>query len=100
MNTNDRGNWTDRPCYYVDARDAGRFVWLAGPFAHQRQAAAAVDIIRHAAIQRDPKAHFYQFGTCRVKSGHRDGTLNTLVGFDDMPHKPRQPVHNPNAYRF
>lgn len=96
----DRGNWTDEPCYYVSVRDGPRHARLAGPFAHQRQAAAAVDCVRAEAEKVDAWSAFYAFGTCLAETGHNDGRLNDRVGFDRMPHQPRQYVKRPDGYGF
>lgn len=95
-----RGNWTDVPCYYVSCVDGERHALLAGPFAHQRQAAAQVEKIRVVGEKLDPWAAFYSFGTCKVATGHRDGGLNEHIDFDNLPHKPKQWVKRPNNYGF
>ena len=96
----DRGNWTDEPCYYVSVVDGGRRAILAGPFCHQRQAAAAVDATSLAAEKVNAMSWFYSWGTCKVATGHQDGGLNNRIGFDSLPHKPRQYVRRPKNYGF
>lgn len=76
-----RGNWTDAPCFYVDAVDGQRFVLLAGPFPDKAQAVAAVDAARTLALDfGDPKAWFYAYGTCLLKNGHKEGRFNKEIG--------------------
>lgn len=95
-----RGNWTDRRCYYVTVRDARRTGFLAGPFAHQRQAAAAVERTKEAAYEVDGYAWFYAYGTAKAPNGHREGTLNDLVDLDRLPHRPREYVARPDGYDY
>lgn len=95
-----RGNWTDKPCYYVSCVDGPRKALLAGPFAHQRQAAACVDRVRAIGEQLDPRAVGYAFGTCKAATGHYEGGLNKQLDFDQIPHRPRQYVRRPDRYGF
>ena len=95
-----RNNWTDRPCYYVSVIDGRRKALLVGPFAHQRQAAFAVDKTRRAAEDIDAKAAFYSFGTAKAATGHREGSLNGAVSFDTMAHRPRQYAPRIGRYGF
>lgn len=66
--------------YYVDARDAGRVAWLAGPFARHADALAWLDPARLLAQKLDPWAAFYAFGTLRAPHGGRLGQLNARLG--------------------
>uniref|UniRef100_A0A6M3IPV8 Uncharacterized protein n=1 Tax=viral metagenome TaxID=1070528 RepID=A0A6M3IPV8_9ZZZZ len=97
-----RGNWTDEACYYVSVidTDTDRRALLAGPFAHQRQAAAAVRVVRQAAECVDARAVWYAYGTCRAPNGHYDGGLNAEIDFERLPHRPRQAVRRPDRYGF
>ena len=74
------GHWTDSPCYYVSARDAGRYSLLAGPYRTHDEALGMVDRCRDVACELDPWAWFYAFGTCRVATGRKDGVLNEKIG--------------------
>ena len=63
--------------YYVSVRDGERFALLLGPFETHREALAMVEPVRVKAVDFNRFAHFYSFGTCRVKSEYRKpGRLN------------------------
>lgn len=71
--------------YYVTVIDGTRWATLLGPFTNDHQAALdMVDAVREKAIELDPKAHFYAFGTCRIEGNDkvpvRAGTLNRFFG--------------------
>ena len=75
-----RGNWTDDPCYYVDALDGKRIALVAGPFRTKEEAAAILDRARTVAYAVDPMSWFYNWGSCRWKNGYREGALNDRLG--------------------
>jgi hypothetical protein len=56
------------PGYYVTVRDAGRVGFLAGPYETQAEAVSRVDAAAERAMEADAWAHFYAFGTSRVKT--------------------------------
>jgi hypothetical protein len=58
---------TIEPGCYVTVRDAGRTGFLAGPYPTRGAAEAKVGEARERAVGADPWAHFYAFGTARVK---------------------------------
>jgi len=95
--------WRENRCYYVSVRDAGRVGLLAGPFRHHRHALAAEPDTRRKANEVNSWSHFYAFGTCKMPNGARAGLLNDLVGYNDRPHGPREPVAStvtePTAFR-
>ena len=71
--------------YYVSVIDGPRWRTLLGPFTDDHQAALdMVEAVRDKAIELDPKAHFYGFGTCRLEGGDkvpiRPGLLNKHFG--------------------
>ena len=70
------GNWTDEPCYYVDAVDGDQCALLAGPFRTHDAALECVDAAKRLAQVRDVKSVFYAFGTCKTPDGHYTGILN------------------------
>lgn len=78
-----------QPCaYYVTATDSGRYVRLLGPFFNDHAGALAmVDQVREVAIDLDPRAHWYAFGTARIPGDDsvpiRYGSLNRHF---DLPH--------------
>jgi hypothetical protein len=51
--------------YFVSAVDGGRHWLLSGPYASHAAALADVDAAKKLAIDNDPRAHFFAFGTCR-----------------------------------
>ncbi len=51
--------------YWVTVIDGQRFMPLAGPFRMHTQALAQVEACRKFIIDRDFRAHFYNFGTAR-----------------------------------
>lgn len=76
-----RGNWTDNPCYYVDAVDGNRLALLAGPFQTLPEAQTLVDKCNKLAQDYgDPRAWFYAYGTCKMPNGHREGLFNSQLG--------------------
>lgn len=56
------------PGYYVTVWDAetDRRASLAGPFEEHEEALRQVEPARTLACLRDPRAHWYYFGTARV----------------------------------
>lgn len=69
--------------YYVSAVDTGRTALLFGPFMNDHAGAlAAVDKVRKAACDVDPRAHWYAFGTVRLydRETYPLGSLNNLLG--------------------
>lgn len=74
--------------YYVSMVDGPRVGLLLGPFRLHRQALRFVRAARQEANRRDPWAVFYGFGTLRLESGARTGSLNAALGI--VPGAPRQ----------
>jgi hypothetical protein len=72
--------------YYVCAVNAGRVAagarvaGGAGPFRRHRGARRWYRRAHDLAIERDPWAWHYQWGTCRVEHGDRPGALNAALG--------------------
>ena len=67
--------------YYVTVQDNGRSGFLAGPFRTHGDALRMVEPTRKAAREVDDRAHWYAFGTARIKTGHeRAGRLNERLG--------------------
>ena len=71
--------------YYVSVIDGPRAGRLLGPFTNDHQAALdMVNKVRDKAIEMDPRAHFYAFGTCRLDGNDkvpiRAGVLNRFFG--------------------
>jgi len=63
--------------YFVSVRDDGRFGLLLGPFNTHKEALDRVDAVRAKAIELNPWAHFYSFGTVRMKPTFKQpGRLN------------------------
>lgn len=56
--------------YYVSAIDGGARMLAVGPFTTHRAALDRVDEVRERAVKRDPRSHFYAFGTCRLPPGY------------------------------
>lgn len=52
--------------FYVTARDAGRTALVAGPYDTHAEAIAKLPEAKAAAIENEPRAHFYSFGTAAV----------------------------------
>lgn len=53
--------------YFVSVRDGTLYALLSGPYPNNHPAAlAAVERCKHLALDIDPKAAFYGFGTCRL----------------------------------
>lgn len=70
------GNWTDSPCYYVDCIDGPKVAMIAGPFKTKEEAKLMLDPARDLGCKVDPKAWFYNWGTCKRVNGYRQGILN------------------------
>ena len=75
-----RGNWTDGPCFYVSIVDGPRFNVVAGPFRTHQSALDTVDRARDIGNDRDPRSVFYGWGTVKMATGHREGSLNQQLG--------------------
>ena len=73
--------------YYVTVTDAGRYLFLAGPYGQHQDALDDVDEVRRIACDRDPKAHWYAFGTARREHDERQitpaGLFNRDLGFPE-----------------
>jgi hypothetical protein len=52
--------------FYVTARDAGRTSLVAGPYDTHAEAIAKLPEAKATAIENEPRAHFYSFGTAAV----------------------------------
>lgn len=67
----------DRPgFYYVSVIDGGRAARLRGPFGTHGEAADAVGAAKEELIARDPRAHFFAYGTCRAEEDLGSGYLD------------------------
>ena len=67
--------------YYVSCINGNRRALLYGPLASHAAALAMVERVRAVAVEVDPYAHFYAFGTARADVDYtRPGVLNELVG--------------------
>lgn len=53
--------------FYVTARDAGRTSLVAGPYDTHAEAIAKLPTAKALAIESEPRAHFYSFGTAAVR---------------------------------
>jgi hypothetical protein len=73
-------HWTEYPCFYASVVSGSRYLLAAGPYKTHPEALAAVDPVRRAAEQVDPRAAFYAFGTLKNGHGNRDGILNEQIG--------------------
>jgi len=63
--------------YYVSVTDGPQFAVLLGPFEKHKDALDRVEDVRAKAIELDPFAHFYSFGTVRMKPSYlKPGKLN------------------------
>jgi hypothetical protein len=86
------GNWSDSPCFYVSIQDAGRHAVVAGPFIEHAAALAALPTAREIGYKADPWSHFYSWGTCKLETGHKTGSLNTkLATIDDSINRGQWP---------
>ena len=87
----DRDGPDDTPGdYYVSCVDGDRFAFLAGPFRNDHGAALGmVPRVQKLALELDPKAVFYAFGTCRREFDPMrpapPGRLNVELGLGDHP---------------
>lgn len=67
--------------FFVTVRAGERHRFLAGPFNTHGAALGQVDPARRAAYEVDRDAHWYAFGTARVRSGPVPvGLLNADLG--------------------
>jgi hypothetical protein len=73
--------------YYVSVVDGDRYALLLGPFSEHATALDAAPQVAEWAQERDGRAHFYAFGTCRRPDDDsvpiRYGSLNTAFGLPD-----------------
>ena len=53
--------------FYVTVVDAGRRGFLLGPFDSHEEAKSNIERGRDLAIKNNVRAHFYGYGTARVK---------------------------------
>lgn len=64
--------------YYVSVIDGPKRALAFGPFVNDHgRALADVDRVRALAEERDPRAAFYAFGTCRSETDLGPGVLGT-----------------------
>lgn len=68
--------------YYVSVSDGQRMALLAGPYPNHGAALEAVAEVRAKAIELDPWAHFFVYGTSRLHDNAPTvtGRLNEYVG--------------------
>jgi hypothetical protein len=65
--------------YYVSAIDGPGYYLMAGPYPTHAAALADVDKVKDISQEKDAKAFWMSWGTCRVKEGElKPGTLNRL----------------------
>lgn len=78
--------------YYVSVMDAGRYAFLLGPFDTHEEALAHVDAANRKACEVDPRAHWYAFGTAKLKDqeSYPDGVLNEF--FTELFHEEKEGV--------
>lgn len=69
-------DWTDNPCYYVDCINGPKVAMIAGPFKTKEEAKLMLNPARDLGCKVDPKAWFYNWGTCKRDNGYRQGVLN------------------------
>ena len=68
---------TSKPGFYVSAVDGDRAALVSGPFETHQEALDAVQAVRDACS--DPKAHWYAWGTCRVRGYEHACRCGTVV---------------------
>jgi hypothetical protein len=73
-----------KPAFYVSVVDGEQFGLLAGPFATHDEALALVDKAQALAEELNRRAVFYSFGTVQMKTGERDGLLNSRLGVTSL----------------
>ncbi len=56
--------------FYVSVVDGPDYRFLAGPYDTHAEALAMVESARRLAVQYDPKAHFYAYGTAKAPAGY------------------------------
>lgn len=67
--------------YYVSVRQPGKYGLLLGPYATHGEALANVERATRFVVDRDPRAHWYEFGTASTPIGNaQPGKLNELIG--------------------
>jgi hypothetical protein len=66
--------------YYVSIIEGRKYALLSGPYPDHTTALALVDKAREIVLPMDPRAHFYAFGTSRMKDPNynRAGVLQRL----------------------
>ena len=62
--------------YYVTAIDAGSTYYMAGPYRTHVEALALVNTVRDIADKHDGRAWFMSWGTVRLQSAIRQGSMN------------------------
>mgnify|MGYP001582287252 CR=1 FL=1 len=55
--------------FYVTAHDGVRYAFLLGPYLTHCEALAQVEQGRGQAVEANPWAHFYSFGTASLPAG-------------------------------
>jgi len=71
---------TTQKHFYVSVVDGKRTGLLAGPFATHQEALDLVDDAKEKAIEADPFAGFYAYGTLSMANGQRKG--DSTKGWD------------------
>lgn len=74
--------------YYTSAIDGSRHALLTGPYDTHQQALDMVEPARDKAVELDPKAWFYAYGTCSIDMdglGERAVPQGKLNGFMEVP---------------
>lgn len=72
--------------FYVSVVNGTQRGLLLGPYAAQSEAEANLDRARDLAVEVDPWAHHYAFGTARVENGVLPtGRMNGFLGLWPCP---------------
>jgi len=67
------------PCFYISVIDGPQANVVAGPYRTHGQALKMVEPARRVGRDKDPKCHFYGWGTVKRENGHKEGMLNKYL---------------------
>jgi hypothetical protein len=81
--------WGEHSRFYVSVIDGSRWRVILGPFVEHADALSHVELARNLALELDPHAHWYAFGTCQMEHGRARGSLN-----DWLPKAPIERANN------
>lgn len=80
------GNPDPRPgFYYVSAVDGPRRSLVRGPFSTHAEALERVEDTRRLVEERDPRAHWYAWGTARSETNAGPGVLDRWEAERERP---------------